>query len=103
MHGPRGESASHTAVAEGEGRGGMEVGGRVGARRWLRAGPGLSVSPEWPARVHSMGHRTCSGGGTQPLSDDREAGRPWGEAQLRGLQQCIFRDPGTWGHAAGHL
>ena len=38
MHSPRRESASHTAVAEGEGRGSMEVGGRVGPG----AGPELA-------------------------------------------------------------
>lgn len=55
------------------------------AWRWGE-GWGQALAPSWPrpvcvserpARVHSVGHRTCSGGSPQPLSDDREAGRPW--------------------------
>lgn len=82
MHGPRWESASHTAVAEGEGRnshrGGAKGRGQELALSWFRA----VLSPEWSASVHSMGHGACSLGGPQHASDDGAAGRPRGKAQL---------------------
>lgn len=55
---------------------------RAGARSGPGAGLGLSLFPEWPAHVYSVGHRACSGSGPQYASDGRAARRPWGEAQL---------------------